>query len=313
MVKRQIIKIDEDTCTGCGDCIPNCPEGALQIIDDKARIISDLFCDGLGACIGHCPVDAISIEEREAEEYDERKVMANVVKEGPNVIKAHLVHLKEHGQTDYLNTAIDYLKENNMEVPQLGEVTKEEPKVIATTSHGAVHACPGSAVMDFREEKKEATLPCGCPGSTVIDLKAEEELCVEDVAQVTPKGGSKSELGQWPVQIMLVPPNAPYLKNADILIAADCVPFAYPDFHKDFLKNKILLVGCPKLDDTDFYLQKLTQLFLMNDIKSITIVHMEVPCCFGLVKLVNTAVGNSGKNIPISGYIIGVKGDVKET
>jgi hypothetical protein len=112
---------------------------------------------------------------------------------------------------------------------------------------------------------------------------------------------------------MLVPPTAPYLKNADLLIAADCVPFAYPDFHHDFLKDKILLVGCPKLDDTDFYLQKLTQLFSMNDIKSITIAHMEVPCCFGLVKLVNAAVGNSGKNIPISGYIIGVKGDVKET
>jgi ferredoxin len=288
MVKRQIIKIDEETCTGCGECIPNCPEGALQIIDDKARIISDLFCDGLGACIGHCPVDAISIEEREAEEYDEKRVMANVVKEGPNVIKAHLVHLKEHGQTDYLNTAIDYLKENNMEVPQLEEEEKKEP----APSQGAVHACPGSAV---------------------IDLKTEEELCVENVAQVTPKGGSKSELRQWPVQIMLVPPPAQYLKNADLLIAADCVPFAYPDFHKDLLKKKILLVGCPKLDDTDFYLQKLTQIFQMNDIKSITIAHMEVPCCFGLVKLVNAAVGNAGKNIPISGYIVGVKGDIKET
>jgi ferredoxin len=305
MVKRQIIKIDEDTCTGCGDCIPNCPEGALQIIDDKARIISDLFCDGLGACIGHCPVDAISIEEREAEEYDERKVMANVVKQGSNVITAHLVHLNEHGQTDYLNQAIDYLKENKMEVPNLGEAPKEEPAPSAP-----VHACPGSAVIDLRSEKKEDTLACGCPGSAVMDLKAEEELCVEDVEEVAPKG--VSELRQWPVQIMLVPPNAPYFKDADLLIAADCVPFAYPDFHKDFLKNKILLVGCPKLDDTDFYLQKLTQTFQMNDIKSITIAHMEVPCCFGLVKLVNAAVGQSGKNIPVKGYIIGVKGDVSE-
>jgi ferredoxin len=179
MVKRQIIKIDEDTCTGCGDCIPNCPEGALQIIDDKARIISDLFCDGLGACIGHCPVDAISIEEREAEEYEERKVMENVVKQGPNVITAHLVHLNEHGQTEYLNQAIDYLKEKDMEVPQLGGETKEEPKGEPISSQSAVHACPGSTVMDLRVEKKEDTLPCGCPGSAVMDLKAEEELCVE--------------------------------------------------------------------------------------------------------------------------------------
>jgi hypothetical protein len=226
------------------------------------------------------------------------------------VIKAHLSHLDDHGQTEYFNQAVDYLKENDLEVPQIGEEAKEEPAPVAAP----VHACPGSAVMDLREGEKAApqneTLACGCPGSAVIDLKAEEELCVEDVAQVAPKG--VSELRQWPVQIMLVPPSAPYLKNADLLIAADCVPFAYPDFHKDFLKDKILLVGCPKLDDTDFYLQKLTQLFQANDIKSITIAHMEVPCCFGIVKLVNAAVGQSGKNIPITGYTIGVKGDVTQ-
>lgn len=305
MVKRQIIKIDEDTCTGCGDCIPNCPEGALQIIDDKARIISDLFCDGLGACIGHCPVDAISIEEREAEEYDERKVMENVVAQGPNVIKAHLEHLNDHGQTEYFNQAVEYLKENNFEVPQIGKESKEEP----VPASGPVHACPGSAVMDLREDKGD-THACGCPGSAVMDLKAEEELCEEEVAHVAPKG--VSELRQWPVQIMLVPTSAPYLNNSDLLITADCVPFAYPDFHKDFLKDKILLVGCPKLDDAEFYVKKLTQMFEQNDIKSITIAHMEVPCCFGLIKMINAAVGQSGKNIPIKGYTIGVKGDVTE-
>jgi ferredoxin len=305
MVKRQIIKIDEDTCTGCGDCIPNCPEGALQIIDDKARIISDLFCDGLGACIGHCPVDAISIEEREAEEYSERKVMENVVKQGPNVITAHLSHLNDHDQTEYFNQAVDYLKENNLEVPQIGKEAEEEP----VPSGGPVHACPGSAVMDLRDDKGD-TLACGCPGSAVMDLKAEEELCEEDVTSVAPKG--VSELRQWPVQIMLVPPTAPYLNNADLLIAADCVPFAYPDFHRKFLKGKILLVGCPKLDDAEFYVKKLQQMFEMNDIKSITIAHMEVPCCFGLIKIINQAVGQSGKNIPIKGYTIGVKGDVTE-
>jgi ferredoxin len=324
MVKRQIIKIDEETCTGCGECIPNCPEGALQIIDDKARIISDLFCDGLGACIGHCPVDAISIEEREAEEYDERKVMANVVKQGDNTIKAHLLHLKDHGQHEYLQQAIDYLKENNFEVPSLGDDPKEEPHA-HTKEH--VHAnnsgetlpcgCPGSAVMDFREEKKEVhahsahgmTQSCGCPGSAFQDLRKEGE-CVEEVEEVVPKG--VSQLRQWPVQIMLVPPNAPYLKDADLLIAADCVPFSYPDFHKDFLKGKILLVGCPKLDDSEFYRDKITHILKENNIKSLTIAHMEVPCCFGLVKLVEDAIRASGKNIPIRDYTIGVKGDVKE-
>lgn len=306
MVKRQIIKIDEDTCTGCGECIPNCPEGALQIIDDKARIISDLFCDGLGACIGHCPVDAISIEEREAEEYSERRVMENVVKQGPNVIKAHLEHLNDHGQTEYFNQAVDYLKDNNMEVPKIGKEEQPEPVPAA----GPVHACPGSVVMDLRKESQGDTLACGCPSSTVRDIKAEEELCEEEVAQVAPKG--VSELRQWPVQIMLVPSSAPYLQNADLLIAADCVPFAYPDFHRDFLKDKILLVGCPKLDDAEFYVKKLQQMFEQNNIKSITIAHMEVPCCFGLIKIINQTVGQSGKNIPIKGYTIGVKGDVTE-
>ena len=139
MMKRKIIKINEELCTGCGESIPNCPEGAIQIIDDKARIISDIFCDGLGACIGHCPVDAISIEEREAEQYDERKVMANVVKRGPNVIKAHLEHLRDHDQHEYLKQAIDYLKENNMDVP-----------IEAPTDHAATTVT--------------TPLPCGCPG-----------------------------------------------------------------------------------------------------------------------------------------------------
>jgi ferredoxin len=312
MVKRQIIKIDEDTCTGCGDCIPNCPEGALQIIDDKARIISDLFCDGLGACIGHCPVDAISIEEREAEEYSERKVMENVVKQGPNVIEAHLSHLHDHGQTEYFNQAVEYLKENNFAVPNISGAAKEDPAPASdpVPAKGPVHACPGSAVMDLRNESQGDTLACGCPSSTVMDLKTEEELCEEEVAQVAPMG--VSELRQWPVQIMLVPPSAPYLQNAELLIAADCVPFAYPDFHRKFLKGKILLVGCPKLDDAEFYVKKLQQMFEMNDIKSITIAHMEVPCCFGLIKIINQAVGQSGKNIPIKGFTIGVKGDVTE-
>ena len=311
MVKRQIIKIDEELCTGCGECIPNCPEGALQVIDDKARIISDLFCDGLGACIGHCPVDAISIEEREAEPYDERKVMENVVKQGPNVIKAHLEHLKDHGQTEYFNEAVDYLKEDNIDNPL------EEQAHPAHEKETLPCGCPGSAVMDFREENKEVhsqpsqkdnSMACGCPGSAVMDLRDEKEIADEG----KPIARAETQLKQWPVQIMLVPPSAPYLKDADLLIAADCVPFAYPNFHEDFLMGKMLLVGCPKLDDAEFYKEKITQILKENNIKSLIVTHMEVPCCFGLVKLVQDAIKESGKDIPLKEYNIGVKGDIKE-
>jgi Pyruvate/2-oxoacid:ferredoxin oxidoreductase delta subunit len=287
MVKRKIIKIDEELCTGCGECIPNCPEGAIQLIDDKARIISDIFCDGLGACLGHCPVDAISIEEREAEEYSERKVMENVVKQGENVIKAHLEHLRDHDQLEYLQQAIEYLKENNMKVPI------EEPKQTTTT---------------------DEPLPSGCPGATVQDLRGEhiehgkhgEEVCSKS-AKTSSK--NESQLRQWPVQLMLVPPTASYLKNADLLITADCVPVADPNFHNELLKGKIVLLGCPKFDRLDYYQKKLVEIFKTTDPKSVTVAIMEVPCCFGLYKLVMDSVQESGVNIPVGKIVIGVKGE----
>jgi len=275
MAKRRIIKIDEEKCTGCGLCIPNCPEGALQIIDGKARLISDLFCDGLGACIGHCPEGAINIEEREAEKYDEKKVMENIVKQGKNTIIAHLKHLKEHNEMRYLKQAVEVLKEKNIEVP-----------------HKEISGGKGP-------------LPCGCPGTMVKDFnsgkKGEKKTAKTGVIQ--------SELKQWPVQIMLVPPFAPYLDNADLLIAADCVPFAYADFHNDLLKNRVLLVGCPKLDDVDFYKERLTQVFKNNNIKSVTYAHMEVPCCFGLIGVIQSAIADSGKDIPFKDVNISIKGE----
>lgn len=284
MVKRQIIKIDEELCTGCGQCIPNCPEGALQIIDDKARIVSDLFCDGLGACIGHCPEGAFSIEEREAEEYDERRVMENVVKQGKNVVKAHLKHLKNHNQIEYLQQAIMYLRENNIDIPHLGQSSP------CGHGHGdikEIHTCPGSAMMDFREDSKQVesshTGACG------------------------PK--QKSQLRQWPVQLKLVPIQAPYLKDADLLVAADCVPFTYANFHEDFLKGKIMVIGCPKLDDIEFYQKKLTEILKHNDIKSVTLVNMEVPCCFGMQHALENAIKDSGKVIPFRQTIITIRGD----
>ena len=215
-MKRQIITIDENRCTGCGLCIPNCAEGALRIIDGKARLVSDLFCDGLGACIGHCPEGAITMEIREAEPYDESKVMENIARRGPNVIKAH----------------------------------------------------PARALD-------------GCP----------------------------SRLRQWPVQIMLVPPDAPFLDGADLLVAADCVPFAYASFHENLLAGKALLVGCPKLDDAEHYLEKLTEMFKRADVRSVTVAHMEVPCCSGLVRLVERAIRDSGKDIPFEARTIGIRGN----
>ena len=273
--EREIIKIDEDLCDGCGLCVPNCPEGALQVIDNKARLGSDLFCDGLGACIGHCPRGAITIEKREAEPYDEKKVMENIVKQGENTIKAHLQHLKSHGATEYLKEAIEFLKENDI------------PNPLHSSQSAKVHACPGSAMLDLRNnipaEQKEAEQP----------------------------SNSQSQLRQWPVQLMLVPTEAPYFNGAELVITADCVPFAYADFHEKFLKGKILLIGCPKLDDAGFYKDKLTEIFKQNNLRSVTVLHMEVPCCFGLVKVVQTALEESRKVIPFADVEITIRGEIK--
>ncbi len=228
--------------------------------------MSDLFCDGLGACVGHCPEGAMRIEEREAEPYDEKKVMENIVKAGPNTILAHLKHLEDHGAAEYLEQARVYLREHGIAVP-------EGPR---------------------RE-------PCGCPGSRAMDLGG--------AAEGEAPGRAPSRLRNWPVQIALVPARAPYLKGADLVIAADCAPFAYANFHEDFLRGKVLLIGCPKLDDSDFYVQKLAGLFGDNGIRSVACVHMEVPCCFGLVEIVRTAIERSGKDIPFSEVTLGIRGD----
>lgn len=278
MAKRKIIKIDEEKCNGCGLCIPNCPEGALQIIDGKARLISDLFCDGLGACIGHCPQGAITVEEREAGRYDEKKVMENIARQGENVIKAHLEHLKEHNQNEYLKQAIDYLKQNKIRVPLKEELSYSQH------DHAEEFYCPSFKVMDLKEKKASTN----------------EEKSVSK---------TESQLTNWPVQIKLVPPLAPYLKDADLLIAADCVSFAYTDFHQDLLKGKVLLIGCPKLDDAKLYEKKITQIIKDNNIKSITCAHMEVPCCFGLVNIIKSAISASGKDIPFKEVTISIKGE----
>ena len=274
-MKRDVIKINEEKCTGCGECIPGCPEGALQVIEGKARLISDLFCDGLGACIGNCPQGAIEIEQREAEPYDEDKVMKNIIMGGPSVIMAHLKHLSDHGQKDLLNQAVDFLKEKNIDIP---------------------------------DYEKGISFECACPGSMAVDLSQKSETENEPQLRVSP------ELRNWPVQLQLLNPNAPYFKNADLLISADCAPFAYANFHQEFLKNKVLIILCPKLDKTiDMYVDKLTDIFEKQDVNSISIVHMEVPCCSGIEVIVRMALEKAQKDIPVTDYTVSIAGEIIQT
>jgi len=279
-MKRQIITIDERKCTGCAECIPACPEGALQVIDGKARLVSDLFCDGLGACIGHCPTGAMQVETREAEPYDERRVMAeSIVKAGPNVIAAHLRHLEEHGETSYLNTALDYLREQGIANPL-------EAEPAAPAHHGG--GCPGSRTMDFRSNGHIA------PSSVAV-----------------PSEPSPSALRQWPVQLHLVSPIAPYFRDADVLLAADCVAFAMGDFHSRLLDGSALAVACPKLDSgMDRYLEKLVAMIDMAEVKSITVAIMEVPCCSGLTALVMQALEKASRKVPVKRIVVSVTGKV---
>ncbi len=227
---RKIIKIDEEKCNGCGACVSACHEGAIGLVDGKAKLMRDDYCDGLGDCLPSCPTGAISFEQREAADYNEKAVMEN--------------RLKKHG----------------------------------IANHGG---CPGS---------KLSRIIHGYGSHT--DIKAE------------------SRLSQWPVQIKLVPVNAPYFDGADLLIAADCTAFAYGNFHNDFIKDKITLIGCPKLDSVD-YSEKLTAILAVNDIKSVNVVRMEVPCCGGIQTAVQKALDASGKNVPLNVTVISTDGKIK--
>lgn len=235
---RKIVRIDEEKCNGCGVCVPACVEGALQIVDGKARLVSETYCDGLGACLGECPLGAITIEEREAEGFDEEATK-------------HHVEESEH---------------------------------------------------DHEGDK----LPCGCPSATVIPF---ERACA--CPSATETADQPSMLGHWPVQLTLVPPTAPFLKDADLLLVADCVPFAYGGFHQRFLANRAVLVACPKLDDYQAHQRKLADILRQSRVRSLTVLRMEVPCCFGLTRMAQEAIAQSGKNIPLEEVIIGVKGDLK--
>lgn len=285
-MKRKIVQIDEEKCNGCGACIPNCPEGAMQVIDGKARLISDLLCDGLGACLGHCPQGAISIIEREAEAYDERKVMANMVRQGMNVVKAHLEHLRDHGQSEYLLQAISYLDEKGIENPLAAEHKGKSAKVNA-----ARHAegCPGARMFDFTAEGKR---PQAEPGTE-------------------PVGKAVSQLRQWPVQMHLISPTAPYFQGADVVLAADCTAYALGSFHADYLKGKALAIACPKLDqEQEIYVEKIKSWFEDAKINTLTVLIMQVPCCHGLLGLAQEALKESKRKVPIKYVIVSLQGKI---
>ena len=242
-VKRKIVEIDVERCNGCGQCVPACAEGAMQIIDGKAKLISDVYCDGLGACLGECPQDALRVVERVADEFDEAAVEKHLQASPP--------------------------------------------------SHSAEAALPAT----------------GCPSARTRILSPAQK---KDASSATAGAAErqKSALAHWPVQIRLVQPGAAFLKSADLLIAADCTPIAYPDFHKDFLQGKAVMIGCPKFDDADAYIEKFAQIFKTANIKSVTVVVMEVPCCQGLPVIVREGMELAGKNMPIEKIVISADGEI---
>ena len=248
MAIRKIVKIDEEKCNGCGLCVPGCAEGAIKIVNGKAKLIADNLCDGIGNCLGHCPQDAIEIIEREADEFDEEAV------------------------EKHLNSII-------------------QDKPIAPAHHGAYHGggCPGSRAMMINRSASKAKTSAVSSGDVEISIKP--------------------QLSQWPVQLMLVPERAAYFDGKELLVTADCVPFAYPNYHLDLLKGKSVVIGCPKLDNVQYYIEKLTNIIINNDITGVTVAHMEVPCCNGIVMAVNEAVKRSGKVLRINKVKIMINGE----
>jgi NAD-dependent dihydropyrimidine dehydrogenase PreA subunit len=294
-MKRDILKINEELCNGCGLCVPNCHEGALQVIDGKIRLVSELMCDGLGACIGHCPEGAITIETREAEPYNETRVIEQMKDKGKNTIIAHLKHLKDHGETGFLQEGVSYLKEHRTELKfNLEELISE------VHNHGKVQATQPQPQSQPHHEGG------GCPGSKTMVIEKPE-----NTKNNTPLTDQSSELRQWPVQMHLVNPGASYFRNADLLLAADCVAFSMGNFHSSHLKGKALAIACPKLDQgTDSYVEKLTAMIDISKVNTITVMMMEVPCCGGLLQMVRASLANSSRKVPVKKMIVGINGEV---
>ena len=281
-MKRTIIKIDEALCNGCEACVHGCHEGALQMIDGKARIVSELYCDGLGACIGECPVGAISLEEREAEPYDETATIERMISKGEKTIIAHLKHLKEHGEFDYLKQGVNYLRAKNIAV----DISSVHALAVPGAKQGGGD-CPGNREVSFT--------PVSAPSFKMASVE------VKPVSQ----------LRQWPVQLHLLKPDAAYFKEADVVLVADCVAFSFADFHNRFLVDKTLAIACPKLDSNkESYIEKLKMMINRSAINTLTVIIMEVPCCGGLLNLALQAADESQRKVPVKLVIVGVKGDI---
>ena len=299
-MKREIIEIDEEKCTGCGECIPNCHEGALQMIDGKARLISDLMCDGLGACIGHCPEGAIEIIEREAQPYDEIIVIKEMVTKGKNTVIAHLTHLKDHKEFGFYKQGIKWMQENKT------NIDFDVDEVINTVS---------KSEMDKKEPVQIKTEPIhhhyhehggGCPGSLSQSFNQPETTTAQHTGEV------QSQLTHWPVQMHLINPAASHFQNSDLVLAADCVAFSMGDFHNKHLKGKTLAIACPKLDsNTDVYVQKLISLIDDAKVNTITIMKMTVPCCSGILQMAQIASQQASRKVPIKSVTVDINGKIQ--
>lgn len=308
-MKRTVINIDEDLCYGCGNCVSGCHEGALQLIDGKAVLISDLYCDGLGACIGECPVGAITLEEREAVPYDEIAVMERIIPKGESVILAHLKHLKEHNEMEWVQQGVQYLKDHNIEV-NLAKIGLDR---IIEKNSGADNSNSNSA-CESTDTQQDKPLACGCPGSMAREIKRDQFSPVSPIHNVQGSscGVQRSELSHFPVQMHLINPQAGFFNGADMLLAADCTAFASGEFHSKFLKNKVLAIACPKLDsNTQIYVDKLVELIDQAKINTLTVLIMEVPCCGGLVRIVEQARTQAHRNVPVKVVVLSVNGDIK--
>lgn len=295
-MKRTVIKIDEELCNGCGNCVTGCHEGALQLINDKAVMISELYCDGLGACIGDCPVGAIELIEKEAEPYNEIAVMERISPKGEKVVLAHLKHLKDHGEMLWFNEGVKWLKDNGLKYD--------------------LNSLEDNCGCDSQPHSKEGeTMLCGCPSSMERDFREAKPASVApnkfNVTPIINSQPQKSELQQWPVQLHLLNPAAAFFQGADVLLASDCSAFTSGSFHSEFLKNKTLAIACPKLDsNTESYVHKISMMFDQAKINTLTVLMMEVPCCGGLLMLAKKARETSSRNDPIKAIYISVRGEV---
>lgn len=302
-MKRDIITIDRDKCNGCGLCVSGCHEGALQLIDGKAVLISELMCDGLGACIGECPEGAITIEHREAEPYDEVHTISKMVANGKNTVIAHLKHLKDYNEKEYLRQGVEWLLANR------DKLTFSVDEVLQAVHNHSKDSC---SCGTHQPEPKVKPQPVahhggGCPGSAA---RIFSNSSINSESMVS----GKSELTHWPVQLHLINPQSAHFRGSNLLLAADCVAFSLGNFHNHFLRGKTLAIACPKLDSNkESYIEKITVLIDDAQVDTITVMKMEVPCCGGILQLARMAMERATRKVPIKVITVGIQGDILES